>query len=397
MTGMSDRGRLRLFSDRRFVPEGLPHAAILWPFWGPAEERAEWIQARRFQQYAGTGGQFFELVTDIADASVAVLPVHWNRCVTAGAREAMLAFAAAVSRAGKRLLVFFDSDSEEVLPFRDAITFRPSLYRSHPRPGTLPLPGWSGDLVANHCGGMMTVREKSAVPVVGFCGATGPREKSWIARMTSRNYVPVHETDAFALRNEVLDLLEQSGLVRTNFIRRRGYFGGSMFPPLWRRLSGSRWNQRVGEQVRSEFVENIRSSDYVVCVRGSGNFSTRMYETLCMGRIPLIIDTDCVVPFAGLDDWKKLAIWCPASDIASAGARVAAFHDALKPQELVDRQRACRRLWQQWLSPEGFFAHLAEMIGLASADDEQKVSPAGARGDGTGSIVFRCDVVSRAI
>jgi hypothetical protein len=359
---MNGSGRLRLYSDRRFVPPGLPHAAILWPFWGPAVERAEWIPASRFQQYAGAGGQFFELAGEIDDASIAVLPVHWNRCVTADARETAFAFAEVVRRSGKRLLVFFDSDSEEELPFRDAIIFRPSLYRSHPRPGTLPLPGWSGDLVANHFGGAMTPRKKSTVPVVGFCGATGVREKSWIARMTSRNEEPDHETAAFSLRKEVLDRLEQSSVVRTSFIRRRGYFGGSMTRPLLRRITGSRWNRRAGERVRREFAENIRSSDYVVCVRGSGNFSTRMYETLCLGRIPLIIDTDCVVPFAGLDEWNNFAVWCPASDIENAGARVAKFHGALTPDEFIERQRACRRFWQERLSPEGFFAHLAEML-----------------------------------
>jgi hypothetical protein len=87
-----------------------------------------------------------------------------------------------------------------------------------------------------------------------------------------------------------------------------------------------------------------------------------LYETLCLGRIPLIIDTDCVVPFAALNEWSKLAVWCPASDIENAGARVAEFHDALTPEEFIDRQRTCRRLWQDRLSPEGFFAHLAEML-----------------------------------
>jgi hypothetical protein len=81
-----------------------------------------------------------------------------------------------------------------------------------------------------------------------------------------------------------------------------------------------------------------------------------------LGRIPLIIDTDCVVPFAGLDEWNKLAVWCPASDIDNGGARVAELHDALTPEEFIDRQRACRRFWQERLSPEGFFAHLAEML-----------------------------------
>lgn len=359
---MEGARRLRLYSDRRFVPPGLPHAAILWPFWGPAAEPAEWIAARRFQRYAEEGGQFLELVPELADADFAVLPVHWNRYVTGGFQASALAFAADVSRAGKRLLVFFDSDSEEAIPFRDAVIFRPSLYRSQPRSGTLPLPAWSGDLVANHSRGVMSTREKSAVPVVGFCGATAPRPATWIARMTGRNQEPAHETAAFALRNAVLDRLETSGEVRTSFIRRRGYFGGSMSRPRWRRLSASAWDPRAGERVRREFIENIEASDYDVCVRGGGNFSLRLYETLCLGRIPLIIDTDCVVPFAELAEWKRLAVWCPASDVENVGARVAAFHDALTPQEFIDRQHACRRLWLERLSPAGFFSHLAEML-----------------------------------
>lgn len=362
---MHGRGRLRLYSHPRFLPPGVPHSAILWPFWGPAEERAEWFSARRFQRYAVEGGRLFELVHDVADADVAVLPAHWNRYRKAGAQQLALAFAAAVQRAGKRLLVFFDSDSEEEIPLPEAIVFRPSLYRSDPRAGTLPLPGWSGDLLLNHCEGVLTPREKSPVPVVGFCGATELRVQSWKSRWSGRSQEPPHERAAFALRNDVLDHLQRSGVVRTNFIRRRGYFGGSIARPRWKRLlfpAASAWDPHAGERVRREFVENLGNSDYVVCVRGSGNFSTRLYEALCMGRIPLIIDTDCVVPFSERPEWSTLTVWCPASDLPSAGARVAAFHDALTPREFVDRQYACRRFWEERLSPEGFFGHLAEML-----------------------------------
>jgi hypothetical protein len=51
-----------------------------------------------------------------------------------------------------------------------------------------------------------------------------------------------------------------------------------------------------------------------------------------------------------------------ASDIENAGARAAELHDALSPDEFIDRQHACRRFWQERLSPEGFFGHLAEML-----------------------------------
>ena len=48
---------------------------------------------------------------------------------------------------------------------------------------------------------------------------------------------------------------------------------------------------------RLEFVNNILGSDYTVCMRGGGNFSVRFYETLSLGRIPVFIDTDCLLPW----------------------------------------------------------------------------------------------------
>ena len=62
----------------------------------------------------------------------------------------------------------------------------------------------------------------------------------------------------------------------------------------------------LNKQLRFEFIRNILSSDYTLCFRGSGNYSLRFYETLCLGRIPLFINTDCKLPFEDEINWRDM-------------------------------------------------------------------------------------------
>jgi hypothetical protein len=98
-------------------------------------------------------------------------------------------------------------------------------------------------------------------------------------------------------------------------------------------------------------------SDYVLCARGNGNFSYRLYETLCMGRIPVFIDTDCVLPLDFDIDWRDYCVWVDEAEIEQIGDQVLEFHESLDESEFEERQRACRRLWETHISPQGFFAN----------------------------------------
>jgi hypothetical protein len=65
--------------------------------------------------------------------------------------------------------------------------------------------------------------------------------------------------------------------VQTNFILRDKWFNGA--------YEDGRLNRARMDESRREYVENMFGSDYVLCTRGSGNFSIRFYETLSSGRI----------------------------------------------------------------------------------------------------------------
>lgn len=65
-----------------------------------------------------------------------------------------------------------------------------------------------------------------------------------------------------------------------------------------------------------------------------------------------------MLPFEEWIDWKQHCVWIEEGDTARVAERVAEFHGRWSPAEFRDRQRACRALWLEWLSPYGFFKNL---------------------------------------
>ena len=57
--------------------------------------------------------------------------------------------------------------------------------------------------------------------------------------------------------------------------------------------------------LENAFIKNMQKCDYTLCVRGTGNYSGRFYMTLNAGRIPVVLDTDVVLP---CEDLPALAI-----------------------------------------------------------------------------------------
>jgi hypothetical protein len=112
--------------------------------------------------------------------------------------------------------------------------------------------------------------------------------------------------------------------------------------------------------VRREYVDNMVDSDYVLCVRGSGNYSYRLYEALCMGRVPVIVDTDLALPGGADIDWRALSVWVDRSALEQLPERVREFHAGLTPPEFVELQHRLRRLWTERLSPQGYFESVSD-------------------------------------
>ena len=313
---------------------------MLYPFWGSNPEDSADPNTGRFDRYAEAGRSFFELTT-LESTDLAVFPTEWSPSLA----EAVERLVADSHAAGKPAAVFIARDDHAEVRGADLV-LQTSLERSRRLPGEFAQPAWSEDFVKAHLGGELPVRRKRPRPVVGFCGLAP-------VRRGVRGRLRTHAAHT-SIRARALRLLRESRAVDTNFVVRDRFLGGA----LTRRGLDTATMRRV----RTDYVRNIVDSDYVLCARGAGNFSYRLYETLSCGRIPLFVDTDSVLPLDFVADWHSHCVWVDESALETIADRVADFHESIGDDEFVGLQRACRRFWEQYVAPEGFFAHFHEHL-----------------------------------
>ncbi|MCC7208950.1 MAG: exostosin family protein [Anaerolineae bacterium] len=360
--------RLRVYADRDCLPDNAPPCILLAPFWGLADSDPITGDGRIYAPYMQDGARLVEL-TALDAADFALVPANWEHYAhPSEAVERLRRLAERAAQAGKPLVVFYRGDYEFPVDLGapvDLRVFRTSLTRSARRPGEQTLPAWSADLLDDCCGGKVRVRDKGARPVVGFCGdmSSGSHPLTRLKRLIGQ-----HPARYALFKRIGVELIDHPGArhrwhavhalrraqsqgVDLNLVLRYGYWNGSVY-------RGAVRDAHNLAQSRAAYVENMLSSDYVLCVRGKGNYSYRFYETLCCGRIPLVVDTGGVLPFEDWIDWSRYGVWVGADELPHIGERVRAFHAGLTPDAFREMQAACRQLWLDWLSPRGFFANL---------------------------------------
>jgi Exostosin family len=348
------------------LPAGADHVTILCPFWGRRPQLSTWPDYA--DELIRQGRQFLEF-SNLADADIAVFPMSCRQLFArSDGLEVAQRFHERAKQAGKPCVFFYDGadTSYQPFPIEDAVVVRGSIYRSRRGAREFSLPGFHDDLT-NYTRGELPIRRKSGRPVVSFCGAlirehppknavARARRLAGGVRRTWWRAHGRHEEDLWA-RAKAVDALGAQAKVGTSFILRASGGGGA-----WDEFDMGLW-----QKVRAEYVENIVESDYALCARGDGNWSFRLYESLCLGRIPVFVDTDSVLPYEFLIDWRDYVVWVSREEVPKLGDKIAAFHERLSDREYVDLQHDCRRLWEEWLSPHGFFRNFHRHFDFASA------------------------------
>lgn len=104
-----------------------------------------------------------------------------------------------------------------------------------------------------------------------------------------------------------------------------------------------------------KFAEHMAQSQYVLCPRGLGPSSARLFEALEAGVAPVII-ADQWVPTPHID-WS-FAVRVREDQVHTIPKRLAAIAD-----ESADRGHAARSAWESAYAPDTLFNTMAESIG----------------------------------
>lgn len=351
--------RLKLYTDPAFAsPVNRMHCALLLPFLG-SEEATFWSEGTNvFDKYKKNGPGYFELTDTMEEAEYVVLPSTWHRYLADGTTEIALRFAQKAAEAGKQIIVFHERDYDYKFPARNALLFTPTIEKDR-QPHEYALPAWMPD----HTNGPAPLREKQERPSIGFCGLVlKPKLKSRLVQFarTSLPYYSERRMSGYSasLRESfqykflragaVQTLLDHPG-IDTNFVLRGDFFAGADK----KATAGEKTEAK--KSALEEFLGNLAGSDYSLCVRGIGNYSLRFFEIMAAGRPPLFLDTTCILPYDFLLDWQKELVWVPLGEHHRAGDILAAHHARLTPEQFLDQQRRTREVWEEWLSPDGYF------------------------------------------
>jgi hypothetical protein len=354
---------VRLYTDFAYGVSKQP-STLVPIVWAQIDNVTDDERSRRHHRRATC----FQLVTNPENADWFVLPNTWNVYVREKAIPQAKAFAALAQQYQKLVLVWAGGDPEYIVPLENAIQVQEGLHKGIARKAKFAFerPGFVEDIVAAYRNDQWQPVIYTKKPIVGFVGMaraslltrlhfllTNQVDKLKL-KINRATVLPSQQGFPLDIRHTALMELQRSREVETSFIIRGRYKAG---------ISGD----MAETKSRKEFVDNIFESMYVVCVRGGGNFSKRFYETLCCGRIPILVDTNSMLPFDEFIDWDDYLVRVHWQDLKSIGRLVANFHDRLSPQGFIDLQIRCRQLWKEWLKVESYYKQFPRYLSVTAS------------------------------
>ncbi len=338
-----------VYIEKEGAPE-LPMSLVFWPNY-----RFEISPKRLFLRdiMAQYKTPFFEVVADPTEADFFAVPYEYFDVADRYPAYLLRVYEKA-RMAGKKVLLFDYTDYVDRIPEfpAHAVLFRVSVYRHHKQPNELLMPYFVEDLGTRYAIGP---KEWKGEPSIGYCGQSDfgtswrhirARVKwglSFLLLLLRFDAKPlVHQRGIF-WRKRALAIIKRSELKSDITVRR--------FYALHQK-SGS-FN---AEEVRATYVENLRANDFSLCVRGDANASQRFYETLSASRIPLFVDTDCVLPLEEIIDYDKVMLRVSWRDLVVFPQKVREFVTKASASDARRIEQDARAVYDEYLRLDRFFS-----------------------------------------
>lgn len=217
----------------------------------------------------------------------------------------------------KKIIVFFLIDYEFELEIpNNVLVLRTSMRNSLKNPREYILPYiWEGHFK------VFKPLPNGHKPILGFCGQVNKYRKN-ILNMTHIN------------RN-----------IKTNFILRKYFFDVEIE------------KEKNKYELIKEFYNNMEESHFIICNRGSGNFTMRFYQALSAGRIPVLVDTDMLLPFNDRIPWKEYII-IEDNEIKV----IEKIIEWWRTKDLAEIQSKCSQLYYKYFTHLNFIDNIVTLL-----------------------------------
>ena len=329
----------------------------LWLKYYHDEQVEKWLEVWKYKIYW----------SEIKDCDYVVFPKNYDLKYLKSLRN----ISKIAKKYNKKVIVFYMSDEENKLPhIENLIVFRSSMNSNNPS-NEYPMPWFPEDLI-NYCNNPYNniVKDKPSIWYVGYYAYYSLITKiryyvykilMYIVRLKPINYsiylffnyiYPNEHLynyitivwSAWTYRKSIIDILKKEKRIKFNFIERKRW-----------------WTLYEKDSYRKEYIDNMINSDFPLVIRWRWNFSFRLSEVISLWKIPIFIDTDCILPFSDKIDYKELFILIPYSDRNN-------LYDYIKKymvknwNKLGLIQKEIRQVYEEYYTLTGFYMNIIEHI-----------------------------------
>lgn len=296
--------------------------------------------------------------TNLADAGKIVVIPHFISNYSILKKEGELNKFRRKVLASKRTLVTF-SNCMEYKPYQGELFFASATYRDE-KEKSIPTPPWIFDI------GEKVNIPKPSIPTVSFVGNIEYPSRinsvilryvnfsdsmiNWMAcsLFVNRNLnLGRRMLIARLVRKKIINEVRKAKNLQSFLIERKGEFYSL---PLEEK-----------NRQRAEYIESIENNAYLLTMRGDDNGCYRLWEVMSVGRIPVLIDTNGLLPELRGMKWEDFCVIVPFSEVHRIGDYIQAFHDRLSDDDFAEVCRKSRAAFDQLL-PHNFVLRILEII-----------------------------------
>jgi hypothetical protein len=101
------------------------------------------------------------------------------------------------------------------------------------------------------------------------------------------------------------------------------------------------------------YIEIMRRSSFVLCPRGYGSSSYRLFEALKMGRVPVVLSDAWIAPIG--PNWEACSIFVREANAEHIPDLLEGLEKKAAAMGL-----AARRTWDEWFGPNVAFHRIVE-------------------------------------
>ncbi len=232
-----------------------------------------------------------------------------------------------------------------------AWVFRYSVYASRASARDIVVPSPT----ENPPSELLFSREKTDKPIVAFVGqGSFSKKRQWVKYFVQNVwldflslFMPIQKARKIGVywRRAMMRSCEQSPALTTNFVVR----GTSSLHKNSIEVDPAK--------ARKEYLEASANADFVLAPKGDGNYSLRFYKTLAFGRVPVLVDTDVLLPLEDTIPYEKIIVRVPMNDVHNTAKYVSDFYVAHTEEEWLLCQKLARETFTTYLAQDTFFKH----------------------------------------